>query len=129
MTNSFYSVSHIENFFYKLLTDVSSHVFLGDLPARLDASWGEMIVIDVNNQSDKGSHSFGSVNILVYSRPKGQYLVKNVAVQNKICNAIEEAIASSDNSHYTMSINWRATDYDSTRNLHCNVINISLLIT
>lgn len=129
MNNLFYSVSQIENFFYQLLTDVSSHVFVGELPAKLDASWGEMVVVDVNSQSDKGSHSLGSVNLLVYTRPKGQYLVKNVAVQNRICNAIEEAIANSDNSHYTMSINWRATDYDSTRNLHCNVINISLIAT
>lgn len=129
MINSYYSVSYIENFFFQLLSSVTSHVFVGDLPAKLDASWGEMVVVDVNSQSDKGSHSFGSVNLLIYTRPKGQYLVKNVATQSRICNAIEEVIENSDNSHYTMSVNWRATDFDNTRNLHCNVINISLIIS
>lgn len=111
-----------------LLTQASiaDNVFVGTLPLTTDSEWMSMCLIDVDKIRDKGPYVTASVNIFLYARPKGTPSVKNVALLNIMEQNLDNALRNCQDPHYIISETWRDTDYDSARNFHYNVINVSV---
>lgn len=107
---------------------ISDHIFVGDLPPTTGRSWQNMVLVDVNRQTDYGSHSSGSASIFLYARPKGTGPVKNVAMLDKMEEALNEAVKEVQDNNYVIDENWRDSGYDNDRNFHYNIVNVSVLV-
>lgn len=123
-------VSRVENFFNMLLTKyaVSKQLFISQLPVTIKPEWNDMVLIDVGSGTNYDSHRKFSVNIYLYGRPIGDLQKKNVKVIDAMEELILKAVSECSDKHYHPSVNWSDSDYDSTRNFHFNVINISVLV-
>lgn len=123
-------VSRVENFFNMLLTkyEVSKQLFISQLPVTIKPEWNDMVLIDVGSGTNYDSHRKFSVNIYLYGRPIGDLQKKNVKVIDAMEELLLKAVSECSDKHYHPSVNWSDSDYDSTRNFHFNVINISVLV-
>ncbi|MGN0280793.1 MAG: hypothetical protein ACI4B3_00640 [Prevotella sp.] len=129
--NTFYArVSRVENFFNMLLTKyaVSKQIFISQLPVTIKPEWNDMVMIDVGNGKNYDSHRTFSVNIYLYGRPVGDLQKKNVKVIDNMEELLLKAVSECSDGHYHLSVNWSDADYDSTRNFHFNVVNITVLV-
>lgn len=129
--NTFYArVSRVENFFNMLLTKyaVSKQIFVSQLPVNIKPTWGDMVLIDVGQGKNYSSHRLFSVNVFLYGRPIGELQKKNVKVIDQMEELLLKAIQESSDEHYHPSVNWSDSDYDTTRNFHYNVVNITVLV-
>lgn len=122
-------ISRVENFFSMLLTGkgISDNVFVGELPATVDKEWTNIVLVDVNRQTDYDSHGFGSASIFLYARPTGKYLKKNVKELDRMEDELNAVIKECQDSDYVLSFNWRDSGYDTNRNFHYNVVNVNVL--
>lgn len=107
---------------------ISDHIFVGDLPPTTGRSWQNMVLVDVNRQTDYGSHSSGSASIYLYARPKGTGPVKNVAMLDSMEEALDKAVKEAQVNNYVIDENWRDSGYDNDRNFHYNIVNVSVLV-
>ena len=123
-------VSRVENFFNMLLTknDVSKQIFISQLPVTIKPEWNDMVLIDVGKGENLGAIRKYSVNIYLYGRPQGELQKKNVKVIDSMESKLLESIENNSDAHYIPSVNWSDSDYDTTRNFHFNVINITTLV-
>ena len=123
-------VSRVENFFNMLLTKsgISKQIFISQLPVTIRPEWNDMVLVDVGVGENACAYRKYSVNIYLYGRPQGELQKKNVKVIDNMENILLEAIGNCSDEHYHPSVNWSDSDYDSTRNFHFNVINISVLV-
>lgn|SRR5574344_1687466 len=130
MEQKYQNISMIENFFSMLLTNkgISDNIYVGTLPSKIDSTWTNIVFVDTNSIYDKDSHGYGSVNVYLYARPIGDLLKKNVKVLNAMENALAIAISSNTDAHYSLDYSWRDNGYDTTRNLHFDIINFSILV-
>ena len=123
-------VSRVENFFNMLLTKyaVSKHLFISQLPVTIKPEWNDMVLIDVGSGTNYDSHRKFSVNIYLYGRPIGDLQKKNVKVIDAMEELLLKAVSKCSDKHYHPSVNWSDSDYDSTRNFHFNVVNVTVLV-
>ena len=123
-------VSRVENFFNMLLTKyaVSKQLFISQLPVTIKPEWNDMVLIDVGSGTNYDSHRRFSVNIYLYGRPIGDLQKKNVKVIDAMEALVLKAISECSDRHYHPSVNWSDSDYDTTRNFHFNVINVTVLV-
>lgn len=129
-------VSRIENFFSMLITQANitdkTTVFVGELPPTTKTTWESMVLVDVNRQTDYDAYADCSATIYLYARPTGEGPTKNVKLLDTMEKALDAAIANSSeayfNWNYVLQVNWRDSDYDSTRNFHYDVVNVSVFI-
>lgn len=132
MDNKARRISRIENFFSMLLTGkgISDHIFVGDsgLPPTTREEWQSFVLVDVNQQTDYGAYSTGSASIFLYARPKGSGPTKNVALLDRMEDALDKAIEESHDKDYSIEENWRNAGYDSDRNFHYDVVNVSVTV-
>lgn len=121
-------MSRIENFFSILLTKkgISDNIFIGEPPITTSKDWDSFVVVDVNRQTDYNAYSTGSANIFLYARPKGDGAKKNVALLDKMENALDTAINNCIDSYHSIVIQWRDAGYDDSRIFHYNVINVRI---
>lgn len=123
-------VSRVENFVYRLVkgAGLSSNVFVSTLPVTIKSEWADMVLIDVGKGDNLNAYRRFSVNVYLYAKDKGDLQTKDVnaidAMEEKLLQAIQDC---SDN-HYHPNINWSDSDYDSTRNLHFNVVNLTVKV-
>lgn len=122
-------LSRIENYFSKLLTarGISDHIIVGDFPQTTGMDWQNMVVVDMNRMTDYGSHASGSASIYLYARPKGPGPAKDVAMLDRMEDALDDVIDMAQDDHYVIEENWRDSGYDSDRNFHYDVVNVSVL--
>lgn len=131
MDKRYEHISQIENYLSMLLTSgkVSSHIFVGELPAALDKDIDEMVLIDVYKSSDYDSHGDAYANIFVYARPTGSTLRKAVKQLNKMENALTAIVEDpTPNIHYIPQVIYRDSGYDSNRGFHYNIMNVRIII-
>lgn len=124
-------VSRVENFFSMLLTryEVSNNIFVGsDLPPTISKEWDDMALIDTSSLGDYDAFTYGSVNVYLYARPTGTTLRKNVKVLDAMEEALDRAVSECADAHYTLRVNWRDHDYDSSRGFHYNIVNVEVKI-
>lgn len=129
MDKNLQNISKIESFFNQLLDGkVSENTFFTNLPISIDDSWKDMVLVDIPySVSDRDAYGYGTVLIYIYVKPysNGQ---KDVARMSELEQLLQKAIESASSDHYSITRGSCYADYDDTRNLHCNIYEIKLLI-
>ena len=123
-------VSRVENFVYRLVkgAGLSSNVFVSTLPVTIKSEWADMVLIDVGKGENFDAYRRFSVNVYLYAKGKGDLQTKNVNVIDAMEEKLLQAIQDCSDNHYHPNINWSDSDYDSTRNLHFNVVNLTVKV-
>ena len=123
-------VSRVENFVYRLVkgAGLSSNVFVSTLPVTLKSEWADMVLIDVGKGDNLNAYRRFSVNVYLYAKGKGDLQTKNVNVIDAMEEKLLQAVSDSRDNNYTPTVNWSDSDYDSTRNLHFNVVNLTVKV-
>ena len=123
-------VSRVENFVYRLVkgAGLSSNVFVSTLPVTLKSEWADMVLIDVGKGDNLNAYRRFSVNVYLYAKGKGDLQTKNVNVIDAMEEKLLQAVSDSKDNNYTPTVNWSDSDYDSTRNLHFNVVNLTVKV-
>ena len=123
-------VSRVENFVYRLVNGakLSSNVFVSTLPVTIKSEWANMVLIDVGKGDNLNAYRRFSVNVYLYAKGKGDLQTKNVNVIDAMEEKLLQAVSDSKDNNYTPTVNWSDSDYDSTRNLHFNVVNLTVKV-
>ena len=123
-------VSRVENFVYRLVkgAGLSSNVFVSTLPVTIKSEWADMVLIDVGKGDNLNAYRRFSVNVYLYAKGKGDLQTKNVNVIDTMEEKLLQAVSNSKDNNYTPTVNWSDSDYDSTRNLHFNVVNLTVKV-
>ena len=123
-------VSRVENFVYRLVkgAGLSSNVFVSTLPVTIKSEWSDMVLIDVGKGDNLNAYRRFSVNVYLYATGKGDLQTKNVNVIDAMEEKLLQAVSDSKDNNYTPTVNWSDSDYDSTRNLHFNVVNLTVKV-
>ena len=123
-------VSRVENFVYRLVkgAGLSSNVFVSTLPVTIKSEWSDMVLIDVGKGDNLNAYRRFSVNVYLYAKGKGDLQTKNVNVIDAMEEKLLQAVSDSKDNNYTPIANWSDSDYDSTRNLHFNVVNLTVKV-
>ena len=122
-------VSRVEDFVYRLVKGVgiSDNIFVSTLPVTIKSTWANMVLVDVGKGDNLNAYRKFSVNVYLYAKGQGDLQTKNVKVIDAMEQKLLDAVAGSSDEHYKPSVNWSDSDYDSTRNLHFNVVNLTVL--
>lgn len=130
MGNIYKTTSRVENFFSMLLTKagISDNIFIGNIPAAVDSSWKDMMLVDVLSLKDYGAYAKGSANIFLYAKSVDSHGTKPVKELYKMEIALDKAIESCNDDHYVIEVNFRDADYDQNRNYYYNVYNVQVII-
>lgn len=123
-------VSRVENFVYRLVkgAKLSSNVFVSTLPVTIKSEWADMVLIDVGKGDNLNAYRRFSVNVYLYAKGKGDLQTKNINVIDAMEEKLLQAVSDSKDNNYTPTVNWSDSDYDSTRNLHFNVVNLTVKV-
>ena len=123
-------VSRVENFVYRLVkgAGLSSNVFVSTLPVTIKSEWSDMVLIDVGKGDNLNAYRRFSVNVYLYAKGQGDLQTKNVNVIDAMEEKLLQAVSDSKDNNYTPTVNWSDSDYDSTRNLHFNVVNLTVKV-
>lgn len=123
-------VSRVENFVFHLVkgAKLSSNVFVSTLPVTIKSEWPNMVLIDVGKGDNLNAYRRFSVNVYLYAKGQGDLQTKNVNVIDAMEEKLLQAVSNSKDNNYTPSVNWSDSDYDSTRNLHFNVVNLTVKV-
>ena len=123
-------VSRVENFVYHLVNeaDLSENIFVSTLPVTIKSEWADMVLIDVGKGDNLNAYRRFSVNVYLYAKGKGDLQTKNVNVIDAMEEKLLQAVSDCKDKNYTPTVNWSDSDYDSTRNLHFNVVNLTVKV-
>lgn len=129
MDKNLQNISKVESFFNKMLDGVvSENTFFTNLPISIDDEWKDMVLVDIPTAiRDMDAYGYGSVLVYIFVKPysNGQ---KDVSRMSELEQLLQKAIDESSNEHYSVTRGSCYSDYDDTRNLHCNIYEIKLLI-
>ena len=123
-------VSRVEDFVYRLVKGVgiSDNIFVSTLPVTIKSTWANMVLVDVGKGDNLNAYRRFSVNVYLYAKGKGDLQTKNVNVIDAMEEKLLQAVSDSKDNNYTPTVNWSDSDYDSTRNLHFNVVNLTVKV-
>ena len=123
-------VSRVEDFVYRLVKGVgiSDNIFVSTLPVTIKSTWANMVLVDVGKGENLNAYRKFSVNVYLYAKGQGDLQTKSVKVIDAMEQKLLDAVAKSNDEHYKPSVNWSDSDYDSTRNLHFNVVNLTVKV-
>ena len=123
-------VSRVENFVYRLVNGakLSSNVFVSTLPVTIKSEWANMVLIDVGKGDNLNAYRRFSVNVYLYAKGQGDLQTKNVKVIDAMEETSLQAVSDRKDNNYTPTVNWSDSDHDSTRNLHFNVVNLTVKV-
>ena len=129
MTGKWLNISMIEDFFYTLLkSDKLGKVVVGTrLPDTLSKDTKSITLIDLGRVRDKTGFGSGVVLVFLFSKSAGNG-EKNVPVMAEMEEFLRTKVAESRHEHYIISRGSTYTDYHSTYDMHCNVVEINLTI-
>ena len=126
------NISRIETYLNSVLDGVvSEHTYFGYTP---DASivkssdWQDMVMVEIpNGITDFDAYGQGTALVWLYARPMESGR-KNVPKMSQLETKLDEAIKNASSSEYYLTRRMTFTDYDTTINWHCNVIEIIITI-
>ena len=123
-------VSRVENFVFHLVNEagLSKNIFVSTLPVTIKSEWANMVLIDVGKGDNLNAYRRFSVNVYLYAKGQGDPQTKNVNVIDAMEEKLLQAVSDSRDNNYTPTVNWSDSDYDSTRNLHFNVVNLTVKV-
>ena len=129
MTGKWLNISLIEDFFYTLLNskELGKVVVGKKLPDTLSKDTKRMTLIDLGRVRDKTGYGSGVVLVFLFSKSAGNG-EKNVPVMAEMEEFLRTKVAESRHEHYIISRGSTYPDYDSTYDMHCNVVEIYLTI-
>ena len=129
MTGQWLNISQIEDFFFTLLNskELGKVVVGKKLPDTLSKGTKRMTLIDLGRVQDKTGYGSGVVLVFLFSKSAGNG-EKNVPVMAEMEEFLRTKVAESRHEHYIISRGSTYPDYDSTYDMHCNVVEINLTI-
>ena len=129
MTGKWLNISLIEDFFFSLLNskELGKVVVGKKLPDTLSKGTKRMTLIDLGRVRDKTGYGSGVVLVFLFSKSAGNG-EKNVPVMAEMEEFLRTKVAESRHEHYIISRGSTYPDYDSTYDMHCNVVEINLTI-
>ena len=129
MTGKWLNISLIEDFFFSLLNSKEfGKVVVGKkLPDTLSKDTKRITLIDLGRVRDKTGYGSGVVLVFLFSKSadNGE---KNVPVMAEMEEFLRTKVSESRHEHYIISRGSTYPDYDSTYDMHCNVVEINLTI-
>ena len=129
MTGKWLNISLIEDFFFSLLNskELGKVVVGKKLPDTLSKDAKRITLIDLGRVRDKTGYGSGVVLVFLFSKSadNGE---KNVPVMAEMEEFLRTKVAESRHEHYIISRGSTYPDYDSTYDMHCNVVEINLTI-
>lgn len=129
MTGQWLNISLIEDFFFSLLNsnELGKVVVGKKLPDTLSKDTKRITLIDLGRVRDKTGYGSGVVLVFLFSKSadNGE---KNVPEMAEMEEFLRTKVAESRHEHYIISRGSTYTDYDSTYDMHCNVVEINLTI-
>ena len=129
MTGQWLNISQIEDFFFTLLNskELGKVVVGKKLPDTLSKGTKRMTLIDLGRIRDKTGYGSGVVLVFLFSK-SAENGEKNVPVMAEMEEFLRTKVAESRHEHYIISRGSTYPDYDSTYDMHCNVVEINLTI-
>ena len=129
MTGKWLNISLIEDFFFTLLNskELGKVVVGKKLPDTLSKGTKRMTLIDLGRIRDKTGYGSGVVLVFLFSKSAGNG-EKDVPVMAEMEEFLRTKVAESRHEHYIISRGSTYPDYDSTYDMHCNVVEINLTI-
>lgn len=129
MTGKWLNISQIEDFFFTLLNskELGKVVVGKKLPDTLSKDTKRITLIDLGRVRDKTGYGSGVVLVFLFSKSAGNG-EKNVPVMAEMEEFLRAKVAESRHEHYIISRGSTYPDYDSTYDMHCNVVEINLTI-
>lgn len=129
MTGKWLNISQIEDFFFTLLNskELGKVVVGKKLPDTLSKDTKRMTLIDLGRVRDKTGYGSGVVLVFLFSKSAGNG-EKNVPVMAEMEEFLRTKVLESKHEHYIVSRGSTYPDYDSTYDMHCNVVEINLTI-
>ena len=129
MTGKWLNISLIEDFFFSLLNsnELGKVVVGKKLPDTLSKDTKRITLIDLGRVRDKTGYGSGVVLVFLFSKSAGNG-EKNVPVMAEMEEFLRTTVAESRHEHYIISRGSTYPDYDSTYDMHCNVVEINLTI-
>ena len=129
MTGQWLNISLIEDFFFSLLNskELGKVVVGKKLPDTLSKDTKRMTLIDLGRVRDKTGYGSGVVLVFLFSK-SAENGEKNVPVMAEMEEFLRTRVAESRHEHYIISRGSTYPDYDSTYDMHCNVVEINLTI-
>ena len=129
MTGKWLNISLIEDFFFSLLNsnELGKVVVGKKLPDTLSKDTKRMTLIDLGRVRDKTGYGSGVVLVFLFSKSAGNG-EKNVPVMAEMEEFLRTKVAESRHEHYIISRGSTYPDYDSSCDMHCNVVEINLTI-
>ena len=128
-TGKWLNISLIEDFFFSLLNskELGKVVVGKKLPDTLSKDTKRITLIDLGRVRDKTGYGSGVVLVFLFSKSadNGE---KNVPVMAEMEEFLRTKVAESRHEHYIISRGSTYPDYDSTYDMHCNVVEINLSI-
>ena len=129
MTGKWLNISLIEDFFFSLLNskELGKVVVGKKLPDTLSKDTKRITLVDLGRVRDKTGYGSGVVLVFLFSKSadNGE---KNVPVMAEMEEFLRTKVAESRHEHYIISRGSTYPDYDSTYDMHCNVVEINLTI-
>ena len=129
MTGKWLNISQIEDFFFTMLNskELGKVVVGKKLPDTLSKDIKRMTLIDLGRVRDKTGYGSGVVLVFLFSKSAGNG-EKDVPVMAEMEEFLRTKVAESRHEHYIISRGSTYPDYDSTYDMHCNVVEINLTI-
>lgn len=129
MTGQWLNISQIEDFFFTLLNskELGKVVVGKKLPDTLSKGTKRMTLIDLGRIRDRVGYGSGVVLVFLFSK-SAENGEKNVPVMAEMEEFLRTKVAESRHEHYIISRGSTYPDYDSTYDMHCNVVEINLTI-
>lgn len=123
------NISAIETFFNELLDEkVSSNTYFTTLPTTFEEKPNDMVLVDCGTAiQDLNAYGHGTVLVWLYAKPLSSGK-KNVSILSRMEKLLNEAIQSNTNKTYKISRLGEFADYDSDAQMHCNIVQVQLLI-
>lgn len=126
------NISRIETYLNSVLDGVvSEHTYFGTIPDAAivkSSDWQDMVMVEIpNGIADFDAYGQGTALVWLYARPMDSGR-KNVAKMSQLETNLDNAIKNASSSEYYLTRRLTFTDYDTTINWHCNVIEIIITI-
>ena len=112
-----------------MFKNVSAHPYAETLPNTIGGSWNDMLLIDCNRGvKDNDGYGSGIILLYLYARPRSNG-TKNVAKLKQMNNAVAQILENQDSSgSYNLYRIKTYSDYDYSRNWHCDVISLGITV-
>lgn len=126
------NISRIETYLNSVLDGVvSEHTYFGTIPDAAivkSSDWQDMVMVEIpNGISDFDAYGQGTALVWLYARPM-ESGKKNVPKMSQLETKLDEAIKNASSNEYYLTRRLTFTDYNTTINWHCNVIEIIITI-